>query len=66
MAIELIKDKEFEGIVQNCVRWDCSCGADRMITFDKFKTRQSPKCPSCGCYRSFSPAIIAEFENELK
>jgi hypothetical protein len=36
-----------------------------VIDFQKFKTRQSPKCPQCGCFRSFSPQIIEQFEGEL-
>jgi len=66
MAIELLRDHELDGASQNCVKWDCSCGAERVITFQKFKSRQSTKCPDCGCYRSFSPAIIEQLENELK
>ena len=65
MAIELLREHNFEGVVQNCVKWDCSCGAERVITYDRFKTRQSNKCPSCGCFRSFSPAIVSQFEKEL-
>jgi hypothetical protein len=65
MAIELLRDHDFEGVKQNCVRWDCSCGNSMVINFQKFKSRQSPKCPQCGCFRSFSPQIIEQFESEL-
>jgi hypothetical protein len=66
MAIVLVRDHELDGAVQNCVKWDCSCGAERFIDFQRFKTRQSNKCPNCGCFRSFSPAIIEQLEKELK
>lgn len=66
MAIVLVRDHVLDGVVQACVKWDCSCGAERFITFQRFQSKQSNKCPNCGCFRSFSPAIIEQLENELK
>lgn len=66
MAIELLRDHDLDGDTQPCVKWDCSCGAERIIPFQKVKNRDRTSCPECGCIRSFSAVIIQQFEDELK
>jgi hypothetical protein len=66
MAIELLREYDLDGVTQDCVKWDCSCGSARIIPFQKVKSRERTQCPECGCVRSFSTVIIEQFENELK
>ena len=64
MSIELLREYDLDGITQDCVTWDCSCGTARIIPFQKVKDRERTSCPECGCIRSFSAAIIEKLENE--
>ena len=65
MALELLREHELEGITQNCIKWNCSCGAERVIPFQKFKDREKTTCPQCGACSSFHSGIIEKMETEL-
>jgi len=65
MAMELLREHELDGIIQNCVTWNCSCGAARVIPFQKLKERERTSCPQCGCISTFHAGIIDKLENEL-
>ena len=65
MSIELLRDYELDGITENCVKWECSCGNPMIIPFQRVKIKQISPCPECGCCRSFSAFIIEKFENEI-
>ena len=65
MAIELLRDHDLEGTIQNCVTWNCSCGAARVIPFQKLKERERTSCPQCGCFSTFHAGIIDKLEDEL-
>ena len=65
MALEILREHELDGITQNCIKWNCSCGADRVIPFQKFKDREKTTCPQCGACSSFHSGIIEQMEKEL-
>jgi len=65
MGIELLRDHDLDGVIQNCVKLDCSCGTERVIPFQKMNDRERTSCPQCGSVRSFHVALIDKFENEL-
>jgi hypothetical protein len=65
MGIELLREYDLEGITQNCVKWNCSCGAARVIPFEKVKNREKTSCPQCGCFSSFHSGVIEKLEKEL-
>ena len=65
MGLELLREHELDGITQNCIKWNCSCGAERVITFQQFKDRERTSCPQCGCVSSFHSGIIEKLEKEL-
>lgn len=65
MSIELLRNYELDGDTEDCVKWECSCGTVRIATFHRVKLKQTSSCPECGCFRSFSTAIIKQFENEI-
>lgn len=65
MAIELVKNFELDGVKENCIKWDCSCGEVRFASLIRIKNKNYTPCPECGCIRSFSKAILDQFENEL-
>jgi hypothetical protein len=65
MAIELLREHDLDGVIQSCIKWDCSCGAARVIPFEKFKNRERTSCPQCGCVSSFHAGIIEKLEKEL-
>ena len=65
MAIELLRDHDLDGTIQNCVTWNCSCGAARVIPFQAFKDREKVPCPQCGCVNTFYSGIIDQLDKEL-
>jgi hypothetical protein len=65
MAIELLRDHDLDGTIQNCVTWNCSCGETRVITFQALKGRERIPCPQCGCVSTIFSGIIDKLENEL-
>jgi hypothetical protein len=65
MALELLRDHELDGIIQNCVTWNCSCGEARVVPFQKIKGREKVPCPQCGCVSTIFSGLIDKLENEL-
>ena len=65
MATELLRDYELEGVVQNCIKLDCSCGNPKIFPFEKIRNRERMTCPNCGCVSSFSAPWIEKTEKEF-
>jgi hypothetical protein len=65
MAIELLRDHDLDGVTQHCIKVDCSCGAERIISFQKIKNRDRTQCEQCGCVRSFHISLIEKIESEI-
>jgi len=65
MAIEVLREHEYEGSAQVCIKIDCSCGVAKIFPFQKIKARERMTCPNCGCVSSFSAVWIDKIETEL-
>ncbi len=65
MAIELLRDYELDGEVQNCIKMDCNCGNPKVFPFGKIQKRERMTCPNCGCVSSFSAVWIEKTEKEF-
>jgi hypothetical protein len=65
MATELLRDYDFDGVVQNCIKMDCSCGTAKIFPFQKIKNREKTECPNCGCVSSFSTVWIDKTEKDF-
>ncbi len=65
MATELLRDYDFDGKSQNCIKLECGCGSEKIFPFERIRNRERMTCPHCGCVSSFSAVWIEKIEKEF-